>query len=122
MEMIIFKILDILVGGIITIVFFGLVAMSIIGCLLLLRPLLKRPIRLDHFRAAPDSAIPEKQELTKQERYIWVQKLREFGKANLKKIFVSKATSKSMILATIGLIVLTLLFMLLAVMMEFRSN
>ena len=116
------KILDILLGGISTLVFFGLLAMGIIGCLLLLRPLLKRSPNLHHFRAVLNSAAPEKQELTKHERHIWVRKIQEFGKANLKKILASKITSKSMILPTIGLIVLTVLFWLIAAMTGFRSR
>lgn len=122
MNPIISKILDILIGGIITVAIFGLLAVSIIGCFLLLSPLLKRRPNLHHFRGVLDSAVPEKQELTKYQRQIWVQKIQEFRKINLKKILASKVNPKSMTLSTIIVIVLTVLFWLLAAMMGFRAK
>jgi len=122
MNPIISEILDILLRGIITVVIFGLFAVSIIGCFLLLNPLLKRRPNLYRFRGALDSAVPEKQELTKYQRHIWVQKIQEFRKINLKKILASKVNSKSMTLSTIIVIVLTVLFWLFAVMMRFRAK
>ena len=116
------KILDILVGGIITLAFLGLLAAGIVGSFLLFCSLLKRRPNLREFRATVDSAVHEKQGLTKHEKYIWLQKIQKFGKTNLKKILVSKVTSKSMILPTIILIVLTVLFWLLAAMMGFRAR
>lgn len=122
MNPVISKILDILVGGIITLAFLGLLAAGIVGSFLLFYSLLKRRPNLREFRATVDSAVHEKQGLTKHEKYIWMQKIQKFGKANLKKILVSKVTSKSMILPTIILIALTVLFWLLAAMMGFRAR
>ena len=122
MNPVISKILDILVGGIITLAFLGLLTAGIVGCFLLFTSLLKRGPNLRRFRATLDNAVYEKQELTKYEKYIWVQKIQEFGKTNLKKTLVSKVTSKSMIFPTITLIVLTVLFWLLAAMMRFRAK
>ena len=116
------KILDILVGGIITLTFLGLLAAGIVGSFFLFCSLLKRRPNLREFRATVDSAVHEKQGLTKHEKHIWMQKIQKFGKTNLKKILVSKVTSKSMILPTIILIVLTVLFWLLAAMMGFRAR
>ncbi|MDE0465923.1 MAG: hypothetical protein OYL97_02605 [Candidatus Poribacteria bacterium] len=122
MNPVISKILDILVGGIITLAFLGLLAAGIVGSFLLFFSLLKRRPNLREFRATVDSAVHEKQGLTKHEKYIWMQKIQKFGKTNLKKILVSKVTSKSMILPTIILIALTVLFWLLAAMMGFRAR
>ena len=122
MNPIISKILEILIGGIITAAIFGLLAASVIGCFLLLSPLFKRQPNLNHFHRTLDNAVPEKQELTKYQRHIWAQKIQEFRKINLKKILASKVSSKSMALPTITVIVLTVLFWLLAAMMGFRAK
>ena len=52
MSPIISKILDLLLGGIITLAFLGILTAGIIGCLFLLRSLLKRGPKMHHFRGS----------------------------------------------------------------------
>jgi membrane associated rhomboid family serine protease len=66
MSPVISKILELLLGGIITLAFLGMLAAGIIGCFFLLRSLLKRGPKMHHFRRGHPTQHLKKQGINNQ--------------------------------------------------------
>ena len=66
MSPVISKMLELLLGGIITLAFLGMLAAGIIGCFFLLRSLLKRGPKMHHFRRGHPTQHLKKQGINNQ--------------------------------------------------------
>lgn len=69
----------------------------------------------------PKAASLKKGELSQEDKRHLAEKIRESRVANLKKSFAGEAGSKYMAFATVGLILLTILFVLGMVVIRFRQ-
>lgn len=93
---------DILIGAA---VLFGTV-----GCVVIFR-ILYRKWKSRIYRRTPSDLLPtQKKNLTEYEKRMLAEKINESRRDNIKKSFAGTVSSKSMIFATIGLIVLVLLW------------
>ena len=66
-------------------------------------------------------SLSRKHNLTQHEKRALTQKIQETRTSNLKKTFAGKDSSKGMIFATIGLILLTMLFVIGMIVLRFRK-
>lgn len=90
-----------------------------VGCVIVFR-ILYRKWKSGIYRRNPSDLLPtQKKSLTKYEKRMLVDKINESRKNNIKKSFVGTVSSKGMIFATIGLIVLVLLWLLHAISQRF---
>ena len=81
-----------------------------VGCVIIFRILYKK-WKSRIYRRNPSELLPtQKKNLTKYEKRMLADKINESRKGNIKKSFVGTVSSKGMIFATIGLIVLVLLW------------
>ncbi len=92
---------------------------GIVGCVLIFRFLHRKwkNQRIPHKTSAVLS--PEKKGFTRHQKRALVQKIQESRISNLKKSFAGEGNSKGMIFATIGLIVIALLWLLHAISQRF---
>ncbi len=94
-------------------------------CLLafvLFRTAIRKRKSAKDFRTAPKSAYLKKGELSQEDKRQLAEKIQESRAANLKKSFAGEAVSKYMAFATVGLILLTILFVLAMVVLRFHRN
>lgn len=81
-----------------------------VGCVIVFR-ILYRKWKSGIYRRNPADLLPrQKKNLTKYEKRMLADKINESRRDNIKKSFVGTVSSKGMIFATIGLIVLVLLW------------
>ncbi|MCE2402615.1 hypothetical protein J4G08_17250 [Candidatus Poribacteria bacterium] len=81
-----------------------------VGCVIVFR-ILYRKWKSGIYRRTPSELFPtQKKNLTEYEKRMLADKINESRKENIKKSFVGTVSSKGMIFATIGLIVLVLLW------------
>ena len=81
-----------------------------VGCVIIFR-ILYRKWKSQIYRRNPSDLLPtQKKNLTKYEKRMLADKINESRRDNIKKSFVGTVSSKGMIFATIGLIVLVLLW------------
>lgn len=81
-----------------------------VGCVIVFR-ILYRKWKSGIYRRNPADLLPtKKKNLTKYEKRMLADKINESRRDNIKKSFVGTVSSKGMIFATIGLIVLVLLW------------
>lgn len=81
-----------------------------VGCVIVFR-ILYRKWKSGIYRRNPSDILPtQKKNLTKYEKRMLADKINESRRDNIKKSFVGTVSSKGMIFATIGLIVLVLLW------------
>ncbi len=85
---------------------------AVAGCILLFRAILKK--RRRRVNPPPNSAgtPDEKRGLTPDEKQALAEKIRKTGTENLKKSFAGEDNTVAMVLATIGLLILTFLWVL----------
>ena len=92
-------------------------------CLLafvLFRSAIRKRKSAKDFRTAPKSASLKKGKLSQEDKQQLAEKIRESRITNLKKSFAGEAGSKYRAYATVGLILLTLLFVLAMVVLRFH--
>ena len=95
--------------------------MTLIGCILLFVLIL--PKRRRH-RSSPLISTEQpvvKKGLTENEKQLLAEKIRDTQTENLKKSFAGEDTARYKIFVTIGLILLTVFFVILAIKLEFRK-
>lgn len=93
-------------------------------CLLafvLFRTAIRKRKSAKDFRTAPKSASLKKGKLSQEDKRQLAEKIRESRTTNLKKSFAGEAGSKYMAYATVGLILLTILFVIAMVIQRFRK-
>ncbi len=92
-----------------------------VGCVIIFR-ILYRKWKSQIYRRNPSDLLPtQKKNLTKYEKRMLADKINESRKDNIKKSFVGTVSSKGMIFATIGLIVLVLLWFTHIIMERFHK-
>jgi hypothetical protein len=96
------------------------VLMGTVGCVLIFRLLHRKwkNQRTPHITSAALSS--EKKGFTQHQKQILAQKIQETRSSNLKKSFAGEDNSNYMILATVGLIVIALLWLLHAISKGFK--
>ena len=101
--------------------FIGAAALiGIVGCVLIFR-FLHRKWKNRQLSHVTSAALPSEQKgFTQHEKRVFAQKVQETRTNNLKKSFAGKDNSTYMILATIGLIVIVLLWLLHAISKGFN--
>ncbi|MDE0316498.1 MAG: hypothetical protein OXM61_16550 [Candidatus Poribacteria bacterium] len=91
-----------------------------VGCVIVFR-ILYRKWKSGIYRRNPSDLLPtQKKNLTKYEKRMLADKINESRRNNIKKSFVGTVSSKGMIFATIGLIVLVLLWFTHAILERFH--
>ena len=88
------------------------ILMGTVGCVLIFRFLHRKWKDQRYYRIPSELTPPRKKNLTQYEKRIISQKIQETRIGNLKKSFAGEDNSNYMILATIGLIVIALLWLL----------
>lgn len=92
-----------------------------VGIVILFRTLLRK-WKSSVYRRTPSNLLPnQKKNLTDYDKRMLAEKINESRRGNLKKTFVSTVSSKGMIFATIGLILLSLLFVLGMILLKFQK-
>ena len=92
-----------------------------VGCVIIFR-ILYRKWKSRIYRRNPSELLPtQKKNLTKYEKRMLADKINESRRDNIKKSFVGTVSSKGMIFATIGLIVLVLLWFAHIIMERFHK-
>lgn len=75
------------------------------------------------YRRTPSDLLPNrKKNLTDYDKRMLVDKINDSRRGNLKKTFVSTVSSKGMIFATVGLILLSLLFVIGMILLKFQKH
>jgi hypothetical protein len=92
-----------------------------VGLVILFRFLHKKWKSQRYSRISSGAAPSRKKDLAQYEKQALAQKIRETRISNLKKSFAGEDNSKYMIFATVGLIVLTVLFVLAMIALRFRK-
>lgn len=84
--------------------------------------ILFRKWKSNKYRRTPSDLMPSrKKNLTDYDKRMLAEKINESRRGNLKKSFASTVGSKGMIFTTIGLILLTLLFVLGMILLKFQK-
>ena len=92
-----------------------------VGIVVLFR-ILFRKLKISIYRHTPSNLLPnQKKNLTDYDKRMLAEKINESRRGNLKKTFVSTVSSKGMIFATIGLILLSLLFVIGMILLKFQK-
>ena len=95
--------------------------MGTVGSVVLIR-FLYRKWKNQRYNATPAGpSLSQKHNLTQHEKRALAQKIQETRTRNLKKTFAGEDSSKGMIFATIGLILLTILFVIGMIVLRFRK-
>jgi hypothetical protein len=81
-----------------------------VGCVIIFRILYRKWKSRIYRRTLSDLLPTQKKNLTEYDKRMLAEKINESRKNNIKKTFAGKVSSKSMIFATIGLIVIVLLW------------
>lgn len=88
------------------------VLVGVVGCVLICRFLYRKWKNQRTFHIPTAALPPERKGFTQRQKRTLSQKIQETRISNLKKSFTGKDSSKGMIFATIGLIVVVLLWLL----------
>lgn len=81
-----------------------------------------RKLKSSRYRRTPSNLFPnQKKNLTDYDKRILAEKINESRRDNLKKGLVSTVSPKAMIFTTIGLIVLSLLFVVGMILLKFQK-
>ena len=96
--------------------------LTFFGCILLLILVLpKRKRQHQQLSISPDS-VAKSAEYTQNEKHLLAAKINESRSNNLKKSFAGSMSSKGMLFSTLGLIILTVLFVLGMILLKFQNN
>ena len=95
------------------------VLFGVVGCVLIFRFLHRKWKHQRTFHTTAAALPPEKKGFTQHQRRALSQKIQETRISNLKKSFAGEDSSKGRIFATIGLIVIVLLWLLHAISQRF---
>ncbi len=96
--------------------------MTLIGCILLFALILPKRRRSRRPPLISTEQPVVKKGLTQNEKQLLAEKIQSTRTENLKKSFAGKDTTKYKIFVTIGLIALTVFFIIIAIKMGFRSR
>ena len=97
------------------------VLFGVVGIVILFR-ILYRKWKSSIYQRTPSDLLPiRKKNLTDYDKRMLAEKINESRRGNLKKTFVSTVSSKGMIFATIGLILLSLLFVIGMILLKFQK-
>ncbi len=96
--------------------------LTFFGCILLLILVIpKRKRQHKQLSISPDS-VAKSAKYTENEKHLLAEKINESRSNNLKKSFAGSMSSKGILFSTLGLIALTILFVLGMILMKFQHH